>query len=415
LRLFDLSETQALRGLSQDARRLFSARALRMFAYGSVSVILALYLAAMGLKEGQIGLLLSLTLIGDALISLWITTQADRIGRRRMLMLGGALMIAAGVVFGFSNQFILLAVVAFIGTLSPSGNEVGPFLPIEQAVLAQTTLPERRTQVFAWYNLTGSAATACGALVGGGLAQVLQSGGMPPLESYRMILLLYAFIGAGLMLLFSRLSPEAEPNEPPPTGSRFGLKRSRGIVLRLSALFAVDAFAGGWVVQSLMAYWFHVRWGVEPALIGAIFFGANLFAALSALAAARIAARFGLINTMVFTHIPSNILLILVPLMPSLPLAILVLMARFSISQMDVPTRQSYVMAVVDPAERSAAAGVTGIARTIGAACAPLLTGVFLGAGLLSLPFFAAGGLKIAYDLALYRSFRTLKPQEELR
>ena len=330
------------------------------------------------------------------------------------IMLGGGLMIAAGVVFGFSDQFWLLALVAFVGTLSPSGNEVGPFLPIEQAVLAQSTQPERRTQVFAWYNLTGSAATACGALVGGGLAQILQGANVPALESYRIILLLYALIGGGLMLLFSRLSPAAETTEAP-TGSRFGLKRSRGIVLRLSVLFAVDAFAGGWVVQSLMAYWFHVRWGVEPALIGVIFFGANLFAALSALAAARIAAKVGLINTMVFTHIPSNILLILVPLMPSLPLAIIVLMARFSISQMDVPTRQSYVMAVVDPAERSAAAGVTGIARTIGVACSPLLTGVFLGAGLLSLPFFAAGGLKIAYDLALYRSFRTLKPQEEQR
>lgn len=413
MRLLDLPETQALRGLTPDARRLFMARAARLFAYGFVSVMLALFLAALGFNEAQIGLLLSLTLIGDALISLWITTRADRIGRRRMLMLGGGLMIIAGVVFGFSDQFLLLALVAFIGTLSPSGNEVGPFLPIEQAVLAQAAPPERRTQVFAWYNLTGSAATACGALAGGVLAQVLQAAGLAPLSSYRIILLLYAAFGVGLILIFSRLSPAAEPDHPPLPGSRFGLQRSRGIVLRLSALFAVDAFAGGWVVQSLMAYWFHVRYGVEPALIGAIFFGANLFAALSALAAARIAARIGLINTMVFTHIPSNILLILVPLMPNLPLAIAVLLARFSISQMDVPTRQSYVMAVVDPAERSAAAGVTGIARTIGAACSPLLTGIFLGAGLLNLPFFAAGSLKIAYDLALYRSFRLHKPAEE--
>jgi predicted MFS family arabinose efflux permease len=208
------------------------------------------------------------------------------------------------------------------------------------------------------------------------------------------------------------LSPQMETTRQV-VSTAIGLHRSRGIVLKLSALFALDAFAGGFIVQSLIAYWFQVRFGVEPAILGGIFFGANILAGISALSAARIAARIGLINTMVVTHIPSNLLLILVPLMPNLPLAIIVLFARYSISQMDVPTRQSYTMAVVDPDERSAASGVTTIARSIGAAIAPSLAGVLLGGPLLSAPFFIAGGLKIVYDLALYRNFRALKAPEE--
>jgi predicted MFS family arabinose efflux permease len=227
----------------------------------------------------------------------------------------------------------------------------------------------------------------------------------------------YALLGIALVMLFSRLSPAVEvpPIVGAPQRSRFGLHRSRGVVARLATLFAVDSFAGGLVVQSLIAYWFHVRYGVDPGVLGGIFFGANMLAGLSALAAARLAARFGLINTMVWTHIPSNLLLVAVPLMPSLPLAIAALLARFSISQMDVPTRQSYLMAVVAPDERSAAAGVTTIIRTASSAVSPSITGVLLAASLFNAPFFLAGGLKIAYDLALYRSFRALKPPEERR
>jgi predicted MFS family arabinose efflux permease len=215
--------------------------------------------------------------------------------------------------------------------------------------------------------------------------------------------------------MFSQLSPAVEVTAVarPVVQSRLGLHRSRGVVLRLSGLFALDAFAGGFVVQSLVAYWFHVRFGVEPAALGSIFFGANILAGVSALLAARVAARIGLINTMVLTHIPSNILLMLVPLMPNLPLAILVLLARFSISQMDVPTRQSYTMAVVEPDERSAASGVTTIARSMGAALSPSMAGVLLGASLTSVPFLISGGLKIIYDLAIWLSFRAVKPPEE--
>jgi predicted MFS family arabinose efflux permease len=268
--------------------------------------------------------------------------------------------------------------------------------------------------VFAWYNLVGSLATALGALAGGGLAQTLQEAGASPLDSYRAVVVGYAVMGLLLGVMFTRLSPAVEapagsPHAPRPTP--LGLHRSRGVVLKLSALFAVDAFGGGFVVQSLVAYWFHRRFGVEPAALGGIFFGANLLAGLSALAAARVAARIGLINTMVFSHIPSNILLMLVPLMPNLPLAIAVLLLRFSISQMDVPTRQSYTMAVVAPDERSAAAGVTGVARTIGAALAPVVAGPLLAnPALMSMPFFIAGVLKIGYDVILFLSFRALDP-----
>ncbi len=426
--LLELPEFQALRLLSRDGRLLFATRIVRLFAYGFLSVVLALYLAQLGLSDQQIGLLLTLTMAGDAVISLAITSRADRLGRRRMLLLGAGLMILAGLVFVLLGQadisglaLLLLSIAAIIGTISPSGAEVGPFLSIEQAILPQTAPDAQRTQVFAWYNLVGSFATALGALAGGGLASLLQWGGNTPLASYQAVVLGYALLGGVLALLFTRLSAAAEP--APPSGASsltsggqrafFGLHRSRAVVLRLSGLFALDAFAGGLVVQSLIAYWFYVRFGVEAALLGAIFFGANICAGLSALGAARIAARFGLINTMVWTHIPSNVLLMLVPLMPNLPLAIAVLLARFSISQMDVPTRQSYTMAVVAPDERSAAAGVTSIARTVGSALSPLLTGLLLGAGLFSLPFFLAGSLKIVYDLLLYRSFRALKPPEE--
>ncbi|MBK8027299.1 MAG: MFS transporter [Chloroflexi bacterium] len=413
MNILQLTSPRSLSILTRDGRLLFTTRAFRLFAYGLLSVVLVLYLAQIGLDEGRIGLLLTLTLAGDAAVSLWITTHADRIGRRRMLMVGAGLMILSGLVFSITENFLVLTLAAVIGTISPSGNEVGPFLPIEQAGLTHTLPDDKRTHVFAWYNLTGSLATATGALVGGVLAGMLQTFGAAPVTSYRAIILLYTLLGILLAALFYQLSSAIEVSAPRDSQGRLGLTRSRGIILRLSVLFSLDALGGSLVVQSLMAYWFFVRFGVETATIGSIFFGANLLSGLSALAAAGIAKRIGLINTMVFTHIPSNVLLMLIPVMPSLPLAVLVLLARFSISQMDVPTRQSYVMAVVDPAERSAAAGVTGIARSVGAALGPMLSGAFLSLGLLSLPFFAAGTLKIVYDLALFRSFRRVKPPEE--
>ncbi len=409
--------------MTSDVRVLFATRSLRLFAYGFLSVVLVLYLAAAGLREGQIGLLLTLTLAGDAVVSLWITTQADRVGRRRMLLAGAALMIFAGVLFAATRSFVPLLVAATIGVVSPSGNEVGPFLAIEQAALAEAVPSERRTGVFAWYTLAGSFATALGSLASGGLVQLLQRHGMGTLASYRAVVVGYSLAGAAMILLFLRLSPGAEPPSADRVQRRLawfranlGLERSRRDVLRLAGLFGIDAFAGGFVVQAFVAYWFHVRFGVAPAGLGAIFFGANLLAGISALTASRIASKIGLLPTMVVTHIPSNVLLILVPLMPTLPLAMAMLLARFSISQMDVPTRQTYTMALVVPGERSAAAGVTGIARTAGAALAPVVAGpLYARAALASVPFFLAGGLKIAYDLLVWRTFRRVRLPEQER
>jgi MFS family permease len=394
---------------------LFSTRIIRLFCYGFLSVILALYLSEAGLTRGQIGLLFTLTLVGDALISLLLTTSADRFGRKRTLILGALLMAGAGLVFILTRNVILLIAAAIIGVISPSGHEIGPFLSVEQAGLTQLIPDKRRTQFFAWYNLAGSFATATGALAGGWLAQVLQDNGWAALEAYRVVLMGYALGGFIILLLFLNVTKSIEVAQAQDTTRRvLGLHRSRAVVLKLSSLFALDAFAGGLLVQSMFAYWFHIRFGVESGVLGSIFFGANILAGISALLAIRIANRFGLINTMVFTHIPSNILLILVPLMPTLPLAITLLLLRFSISQMDVPTRQSYTMAVVSPDERSAASGVTAIARSVGAAVSPALTGLLFSVPILfNAPFFLSGGLKIIYDLLLYREFRAVKPPEE--
>lgn len=394
---------------------LFTTRIIRLFCYGFLSVVLALYLSETGLTEQQIGLLFTFTLVGDAGISLWLTTSADRFGRKRTLILGALLMSGAGIAFVLTRNIVILMIAAIIGVISPSGNEIGPFLSVEQAGLTQLVSNEKRTHVFAWYNLVGSFATATGALSGGWLAQALQDNGWTSLESYRVILTGYAIGGFLLLMLFLNLTQSIEVTKQSRLEKRvLGLHKSQKVVFKLSALFALDAFAGGLIVQSMIAYWFHVRFGVDAGILGSIFFGANILAGISALVAVRIANKFGLINTMVFTHIPSNILLILVPLMPDLPLAIGLFLLRFSISQMDVPTRQSYTMAVVAPDERSAASGVTAIARSVGASVSPVLTGLFFSVPvLLSLPFFLCGGLKIVYDLLLFREFRAVKPPEE--
>ena len=406
--------------LSKDGWILFITRMLRLFAYGSLSVILLIYLAHIGLSDAQIGLLLTLTLLGDTIISLWLTTRADRAGRRRMLLAGAGLMVFGGALFAVTSNFAVLLIAAIIGVISPSGYEVGPFLSIEQSALSSIIPDEKRTNIFAWYNLAGLFTTALGAFAAGILVQLLQNAHIAPVASYRIIIVGYAVIGFLLAALFCVLSPLVEvPGEgsrevPSEFRKRFGLHRSKSIVFKLSALFSLDAFAGGFILQSILAYWFYKRFGVQPAVLGGIFFGANILAGASSLSASWIASKIGLVKTMVFTHIPSNVLLMLVPLMPTLPLAITVLLLRFSISQMDVPTRQSYVMAVVEPDERSAAAGITGVARTVGASLSPVFAGPLLAsAALASIPFFISGSLKIIYDLLLYRSFRTIRAPEE--
>jgi len=413
--------TSTMNAHKSDTKLLFAARITRLFAYGFVSIVLVLFLAETGLSGSGIGAILTSTLAGDILVSLWITMIADRLGRKNMLLLGSLLMVMAGLVFLVTSNPVWLTFAAIIGIISPSGNEIGPFLSIEQAALSQLVPDKRRTTVFGWYNLVGSFATAAGALAGGWLAQLLQESGLSALESYRYIMAGYAGCGVVLLLLFSMLSkdsevhPVAEMQKNGATGRYLGLHQSRKVVFKLSSLFALDAFAGGFVVQSMIAWWFHARYGLDEGILGSIFFGANLLAGVSALLATSIAGRIGLVNTMVFTHIPSNILLCLVPLMPNLWSAITVLLLRFSISQMDVPTRQSYTMAVVNPDERTVASGVTNVARSVGAAISPTLGGLLMADPVLfSASFIIAGGLKIIYDLCLYRMFQKIRPPEEL-
>jgi MFS family permease len=412
----------ALQRLTGDGWLLFATRFIRLFAYGALSVVLVLYLVGVGLTEPQAGLVLTLTLFGDTVVSLLLTTRADRLGRRRTLIAGALLMTAAGIAFASTTQFWILVVAGIVGVISPSGQEVGPFLPIEQAALSHVVTPKTRTEVFAWYTLIGSVATALGALAAGAATRLLLASGSDVVGSYRMVVLLYAALGVALALAFTRLSRSAESTAfgnkraaGATIASLAGVEQSRDVVTKLASLFALDAFGGGFVVQSFAAYWFHLRYGVDAGTLGAIFFWANIFAGISALLASRLASRIGLIKTMVVTHLPSNVLLILVPLMPTLPLAIAVLLVRFSISQMDVPTRQSYMMAVVPPEERSAAAGIAGVARTTGAAVSPFFVGLmFASPALMNAPFYIAGALKITYDLLLYRAFVKVRPPEEL-
>jgi MFS family permease len=396
--------------LSRDGWLLFATCGVRSFAYGFLSVVLGLYLDAIGLTTAAIGWIFTAALAGGAVMTIVITAVADTLGRKILLISGAILMAIAGWVFAVSNEPIWLAMAAIFGTISPSGKEVGPFLSIEQAILPETTQDQHRTTVFSAYNLIGS---LCGAL--GALAVGLPSlFSIPQITGYRFLVRGYVICAVVMMVVFALLSPAIETKNQTVSQKRvIGVRRSRGIVAKLAGLFALDAFAGGFIVQSIVAYWFYLRYKTDLNALGGIFFGTNLLAALSFLAAPVIARRFGLLNTMVFTHLPSNILLLLVPLMPNLELAVVMLLVRNLLSQLDVPTRQSYTMAVVDAEERAASAGILSVSRNSGAALAPLFTGPILAVPSLGLPFLLAGGLKIIYDLWIFVVFRKVKPPEE--
>ena len=396
--------------LSRDGWLLFATCGVRSFAYGFLSVVLGLYLDAIGLTTTAIGWIFTAALAGGAVMTIVITTVADSFGRKTLLILGAVLMAAAGWIFAISNDPLVLTLTAIFGTISPSGKEVGPFLSIEQAILPETTQDQHRTTVFSAYNLIGS---LCGAL--GALAVGLPSlFSLPQITGYRFLVWGYVICAVVMMVLFGLLSPAIEAKAKTVSQKRvIGVQRSRGIVAKLAGLFALDAFAGGFIVQSIIAYWFYLRYKTDLNALGGIFFGTNLLAALSFLAAPAIARRFGLLNTMVFTHLPSNLLLLLVPLMPNLELAVVMLLARNLLSQLDVPTRQSYTMAVVDPDERAASAGILSVSRNAGAALAPLFTAPVLAVPSLGLPFLLAGGLKVVYDLWIFALFRHVKPSEE--
>lgn len=396
--------------LSRDGWLLLSSCAVRSFAYGFLSVILGLYLDTIGLSPAAIGWIFTAALAGSAVMTIVITVVADRFGRKLLLIAGAVLMALAGWVFAVTDHPLMLALAAICGTISPSGKDVGPFLSLEQAILPQTTEEKQRTAVFSSYNLVGSFAGALGALAVG-LPAILS---LSEMAGYR--LLIWSYVGAALLLalLFFCLSPRVEAEIKSLSPARHvGLKRSRGMVAKLAALFALDAFAGGFIVQSIVAYWFYLRYSTDLTELGGIFFGTNLLAAMSFLAAPSLARRFGLLNTMVFTHLPSNFLILLVPLMPNVEFAVTILLIRHLLSQMDVPTRQSYTMAVVDADERAFSAGILSVARNAGAAVAPAFTGAILAAPSLGLPFLLAGGIKVVYDLWIFAVFRHVKPPEE--
>jgi MFS family permease len=388
-------------------------RGLRSLAYGLLAVILGVALAEEGFSPAAIGVLITVSLIGDMVGTYVIGLFADTWGRRRTLALLALLMAATGAVFGL--------VAAFFGTLGTSASETAPFLPIDQAMLAQITSVARRTALFAHYNRVAQLSAALGALLAG-LPALLAGTGLPIATGIRLLFGVYALLGLLVAGLSLRLSAAVEAPEHPPVEIQnlrerlaLLLHRSRGIVWRLTALFSVDALTGGPVVQSLVASFFHLRFGVPLSTLSALFFGANLLSALSNLSAVPLARRLGLLGTMVFTHLPSNILLALVTFAPTFPFAAALLLLRQLLSQMDVPTRQAYTMALVDPDERTAATSVTSLARSMGSAASPVFSGLLLQGPLLvlGLPFVLAGALKAAYDLTLWSIFRRVRRPEE--
>jgi MFS family permease len=405
-----------------NARLILLMRGLRSLAYGLLAVILGVVLAGEGFSPAAIGVLITVSLLGDMAGTYVIGLFADSWGRRRTLALLSLVMAATGVIFGLVTSYPVLLLAAFFGTLGTSASETAPFLPIDQAIIAQVTAPSHRTALFARYNLVASLSAALGALVAG-LPDLLMRAGLPLVSGIRLLFGAYAalaLIAAGLSLRLS--SPVEAPLHVPVQATSRGprlvppLGCSRGIVWRLTALFSVDALAGGLVVQSLMALFFHLRFGVSLTTLSALFFGANLLSALSFLAAVPLARRFGLLGTMVFTHLPSNVLLALVAFAPTFPVAAALLLLRQALSQMDVPTRQAYTMALVEPSERTAAASVTSLARSVGSSSSPVFSGLLLQGSLLvlGLPFILAGALKAAYDLTLWSVFRRVHlPEEE--
>lgn len=406
------SDRWSLAWLSPDGQKLLLTRVMRTFAYGYLAVVLALYLEQLGLDGVQIGVVLTGALAGSALMNIFWSIKADDFGRRRTVASMAVLMAVGGLVFALTDNFWVLLLGALSGTISVSNSEVGPFLTVEQAVLPQTAPDERRTWLFALYDMLGSFGGAAGALFASSVGLFAWLG-LRGADMYRPLFLLYAAVGALNLLVFLRLSHRVEMVRLEGKRKFLGIHRSKGTVARLSLLFGMDAFAGGLVVQSLIAYWFHLRWGLSPEVLAVVLFSANVIAGLSFLAVGPLAARIGLLNTMVATHLPSNVLLMLVPLAPTAWLAVGLYLLRLSTSQMDVPSRKSYSMAVVDPDERTATAGITNTARTVASAFSPVLSGLAFGVAALGVPFFVAGGLKIAYDGLIYATFRKVRPPEE--
>jgi MFS family permease len=397
--------------LTRDGVLLFAGRAVRTLSLGALSLALPLLLKQRGMSAAGLGGLLTATLVEDAALTMAVTAAAPRWGRRRLLILSALPMVVGGVALALARDTAWLMAAIVLAVVSANGLDAGPFSPLEGAILPETVDARRQTRAFAWLNVAGYLPAALGALAAGAWLRRASAGRWMPEEALRSVVWAYVAGGVVLALVYVGLRPDPPRPEPGAaaaarTGRWLGLHRSRGVVLQLAGLQSLDALAGGFIAQSLLVYWFDLRFGVGPAVLGRLFFGTQLLSAVSFLAAARLAERFGLLATMVSTHVLSNLLLASVAFMPSFPLAAAALLCRHLFSQMDVPTRQSYTMALVAPDERAPAGGLTTAARGLAQSVSPTLTGIALAHSAFGAPFLLAGGLKIVYDLSLFFRFR---------
>jgi MFS family permease len=389
--------------------RITVARALRDFGDGFVAILLPVYLSAIGMGALEVGLVAALALLGSALTTLAIGWIGGRTDQRLLLMLASLIMVASGLAFAATSTFALILLVAFMGTINPAAGSVSIFIPLEHAVLSRSVADAERTRMFARYGLTGALAAAFGALAAGS-AEVLDAVGLTQLGALRAMFVLYAVLGLLGGLIYAAIPPEPAQGPAAPVSA---LGPSRAIVYKLAALFSIDAFAGGFAVQSLLALWLFGKFGLSLKAAGLFFFWTGVLAAFSYPVAAWLSKRIGLVNTMVYTHIPANLCLIAAALVPSFEVAMALLLVRAALSQMDVPTRSSYVMAVVTPPERPAAASLTSVPRSLAAAAAPAIGGALFAAGYEAWPLIICGALKTAYDVALLWMFRHVRPPEE--
>jgi len=390
--------------------RLFWVRGLRAFADGYVSLLLPIYLTVLGMSPFQVGVIVTGTLLGSGALTLWVGLRAYRHDYRSLLLLATALMTGTGIGFAVASDFWPLLVVAFMGTLNPSGGDVSLFLPLEHAVLSQVADDRRRTALFARYSLVGSLVGALGTLFAGLPDIAVAATDVPLKAALQAMFGLYALAGILSAGIYRGLPVQRATGAP---ANDAPLRESRRTVFTLAALFSLDAFGGGFVVQSLLALWLFQKYQLSALAAGSIFFWTGVLSALSYLVAVKVADRFGLLNTMVFTHLPSSLLLVATPFMPTLGWAVALLLARSALSQMDVPTRSSYVMAVVPPPERPAAASMTSVPRSLAAAISPMVTGFLLSMTTFGWPLIAGGAMKMVYDVLLYAMFRNIRPPEE--
>ena len=393
-----------------NAKRLLIGKALRSIADGYVSILLPAYLLQLGLSAFQVGALTTATLLGSAALTIFTGIITATFGLRRPFIAASGLMVATGVAFSSLRAFWPLMLVAFMGTLNPSSGDVSIFLPLDHSLLSQSVADRDRTTLFAQYSLAGSLLGAVGTLLAGIPQLAVTRLGTTPLHAMQAMFWLYALIGFCAGLIYYRI---VEPPRGTTATGPQSLGPSRGIVYRMAALFSVDAFGGGFFVQAILALWLFKRFDLSVAAAATLFFWTNLLIAASYLAAAPIARRIGLIRTMVFTHLPSSLCLIAIPFVSSLPAVVALLLVRSLLSQMDVPTRSSYVMAVVTPPERAAAAGVTSVPRSLASAISPTISGYLLSLSTFGSPLLIGGVLKIAYDLTLLIMFRHIRPPEE--